>query len=196
MTDASDHELLQRIGAGDEVAFVTLYRRRQGNVYRFALRMCGAETVAEDVTQEVFLVLLREAARFDATRSQLTTWLLGIARNQVLKRLERERRWVALDTEDEDNDVAFEIDPHTALTQKLTVERVRQAVLALPPHYREAVVLCELHELSYAEAAEVLGCPIGTVRSRLNRGKALLSASLRAREAAALALSPTNPVLL
>jgi RNA polymerase sigma-70 factor (ECF subfamily) len=196
MTGEHDHELLQRICAGDETAFVTLYRRRQGNVYRFALRMCGSETVAEDVTQEVFLILLREAARFDATRSQLTTWLLGIARNQVLKRLERERRWVAFESEDDDNDVLFELDPHTTLTQKLTVERVRQAVLALPPHYREAVVLCELHEMSYAEAAEVLGCAVGTVRSRLHRGKALLSESLRAREAAALALSPTNPVLL
>jgi RNA polymerase sigma-70 factor, ECF subfamily len=192
MNGETDNELLQRISAGDESAFVTLYRRRQGNVYRFALRMCGSESVAEDVTQEVFLVLLREAARFDAKRSQLTTWLLGIARNQMLKRFERERRWVALP----DDDDAFECssDPHQALAEKLTVETVRQAVLALPPHFREVVVLCELHELSYAETAEVLGCPIGTVRSRLHRGKDLLSQTLGARASAnALTLPQTNP---
>ena len=204
MSEATDNELLQRLRQGDEAAFVALYRRRQGSVYRFALRMCGSASVAEDVTQEVFLILMREAARFDATRAQLTTWLLGIARNQVLKRLERERRWVALaDDETENNFAHHAPDPFAALSHKLTVETVRQAVLALPPPYREVVVLCELQEMTYAETAEVLGCAIGTVRSRLHRGKALLSGTLSAlasksgspREAAPLALSQTNHLL-
>ena len=179
MTGTTDYELLQRMKTGDEEAFVALYRRRQGNVYRFALRMCGSESIAEDVTQEVFMVLMREAEKFDARRAQLTTWLIGIARNQVLKQLERERRWVSLtnagNDDDEARDFVFQgADPLAAFAHKLTVEKVRQAVLTLPPHYREVVVLCEFQEMSYAETADVLGCAIGTVRSRLHRGKAIL----------------------
>ena len=181
MTGTTDYELLQRMKTGDEEAFVALYRRRQGSVYRFALRMCGSESIAEDVTQEVFMVLMREAEKFDARRAQLTTWLMGIARNQVLKQLERERRWVGFSDDDEATDFVFQgADPFAAFAHKLTVEKVRQAVLTLPPPYREVVVLCELQELSYAETADVLGCAIGTVRSRLHRGKALLCETLRA----------------
>ena len=196
MTGTTDYELLQQMKTGDEEAFVALYRRRQGSVYRFALRMCGSAAIAEDVTQEVFMVLMREAERFDARRAQLSTWLIGIARNQVLKHLERERRWVAFGDDDENDFVHGGPDPFNALSHKLTVETLRQAVLALPPHYREVVVLCELQEMSYAETAEVLGCAIGTVRSRLHRGKALLGESLRVREAAALAIPQVNPCLL
>ncbi len=178
MTGTTDYELLQQMKTGDEEAFVALYRRRQGSVYRFALRMCGSEAIAEDVTQEVFMVLMREAEKFDARRAQLTTWLMGIARNQVLKHLERERRWVGFSSDndgDDEMDFVFQgADPFAAFAHKLTVEKVRQAVLTLPPHYREVVVLCELQEMSYAETADVLGCAIGTVRSRLHRGKALL----------------------
>ncbi len=184
MTGTTDYELLQQMKTGDEEAFVALYRRRQASVYRFALRMCGSEAIAEDVTQEVFMVLMREAEKFDARRAQLTTWLMGIARNQVLKHLERERRWVAFSSDndgDDQMDFVFQgADPFAAFAHKLTVEKVRQAVLTLPPHYREVVVLCELQEMSYAETADVLGCAIGTVRSRLHRGKALLCETLRA----------------
>jgi RNA polymerase sigma-70 factor (ECF subfamily) len=180
MTGLTDYELLQRMKTGDEEAFVTLYRRRQGSVYRFALRMCGSESIAEDVTQEVFIVLMREAEKFDARRSQVTTWLMGIARNQVLKHFERERRWITIDDEDNETDFAYGgADPFAAFSHKLTVEKVRQAILTLPPRYREVVVLCELQEMSYQETADVLGCAIGTVRSRLHRGKALLSEALR-----------------
>jgi RNA polymerase sigma-70 factor, ECF subfamily len=183
MTGLTDYELLQRMKTGDEEAFVTLYRRRQGSVYRFALRMCGSEAIAEDVTQEVFIVLMREVEKFDARRAQVTTWLMGIARNQVLKHLERERRWVTIDDENDEKDFVFGgADPFAAFAHKLTVEKVRQAVLTLPPHYREVVVLCELNEMSYQETADVLGCAIGTVRSRLHRGKALLSEALRAND--------------
>jgi RNA polymerase sigma-70 factor, ECF subfamily len=201
MTGTTDYELLQRMKTGDEEAFVTLYRRRQGNVYRFALRMCGSETIAEDVTQEVFMVLMREAEKFDVRRAQLTTWLMGIARNQVLKHLERERRWVGFGDDEDEMDFVFQgADPFAAFAHKLTVEKVRQAVLTLPPHYREVVVLCELQELSYAETADVLGCAIGTVRSRLHRGKAILSETLRetepSRETSSLTLPQTTPCLL
>ncbi|MGB8510795.1 MAG: RNA polymerase sigma factor [Pyrinomonadaceae bacterium] len=176
-----DAELLRRIGAGDEDAFTTLYRRRQGGVYRFALQMSGSASVAEDVTQEVFLVVMRDAHGYDPTRGSLAAYLYGIARNHVLRSFERERHWVAL-AEDWDGAAGTSVhesliaqnDPLGDLTRGQLIERLHQAVLALPAHYREVVVLCELHELSYAETASALDCAVGTVRSRLHRARALL----------------------
>src|SRR6266542_6610022 len=86
----SDDELVTLLRAGDEIAFVTLYRRRQGGIYRFALRMSGSESIAEDVTQEVFMHLMRGNGNFDATRGSIQAYLFGIARNQVLRRIERD----------------------------------------------------------------------------------------------------------
>ncbi|HEY0099860.1 MAG TPA: RNA polymerase sigma factor [Pyrinomonadaceae bacterium] len=185
----SDEELLRLILAGDADAFTALYRRRQAGIYRFALQMCGSEGIAEDVTQEVFMTLVRrEAQIFDASRGTLAAYLYGIARNQVLRRLEKERHFVALVEETaEDGGAATATqhpattghDPLAELTRHELIEAVQQAVLALPAHYREVVVLCELHEMSYAEAAAALNCAVGTVRSRLHRARALLCERLR-----------------
>lgn len=184
-TTPTDEELLRRVMAGDEEAFVTLYRRRQGGVYRFALRMSGSESVAEDVTQEVFIALMRKPDLYDAGRGALSTWLYGIARNQVLRRISRDRPYVAMSDGEDDGDspvydcLVASDNPLSDLTRGEMIDSVRQAVLALPEHYREVVVLCELHEMNYAEAAQVIGCPIGTVRSRLNRARALLVEKLK-----------------
>jgi RNA polymerase sigma-70 factor, ECF subfamily len=178
----TDEELLRLALAGDEGAFTLLYRRRQGAVYRFAWQMCGSESVAEDVTQEVFMALVREGGRFDPARGALAAYLYGIARRQVLRRLAKERAFVELTSDEEsatDEHLIAAHDPLGELTRRETVEAVRQAVLALPAHYREVVVLCELHELSYAEAAEVLACALGTVRSRLARARMMLGERLR-----------------
>lgn len=182
----SDEELLRLIIAGDEDAFTALYRRRQGGVYRFALHMSGSESIAEDVTQEVFIVLMREAASYDAGRGSLSAYLYGIARNHVLRRLRRDRLYVPIagDPADAEEMIPEQLiagnDPLGDLTRSETIESVRQAVLALPPHYREVVVLCDLQEMSYVDAADVLGCALGTVRSRLHRARALLIDKLRA----------------
>lgn len=184
-TTSSDDELLRLMLAGDEDAFVTLYRRRQGGVYRFALQMSGSESVAEDVTQEVFMVLMREAERYNPERGSLTAYLYGIARNFVLRHLSKDRNSVQItdDCEDENRPLAHQLvsqdDPLGDLTRSETIVSVRQAVLNLPAHYREVVVLCDLHEMSYAEAAEALGCAVGTIRSRLHRARALLVDKLR-----------------
>ncbi|HEX5707422.1 MAG TPA: RNA polymerase sigma factor [Pyrinomonadaceae bacterium] len=180
----ADEELLRLALAGDEEAFTSLYRRRQGGVYRFALQMSGSETLAEDVTQEVFMVLMRDSGNFDPSRGALAAYLYGVARNLVLRAFHKERALVRFDDDEEtgaaEQSLVAHDDPLGDLTRSETVGRVRQAVLALPAHYREAVVLCELHEMSYAEAAEVLGCAVGTVRSRLHRGRAMLVERLRA----------------
>ncbi|MBI4876916.1 MAG: RNA polymerase sigma factor [Acidobacteria bacterium] len=178
----SDIEVYRRSQAGNESAFAALYRRFQGPVFRFALRMSGSESVAEEVTQEVFLFLLREPGRYRPEAGALGAFLIGVARNHLRRHLERRRRTVGLEEDVPAGDAGG---PGVEFERRNEVEVVRRAISALPAGYREVVVLCELGETSYEEAAAALGCPIGTVRSRLNRARALLRARLaRARERA------------
>ncbi len=184
-TQTSDHDLLRRIQDGDEGAFLQLYRRRQGAIYRFALHMSGSPQVAEDVTQDVFLAVMREPGRFVPERGSLAAYLYGIARNRVLHHLEQECLQLppAGGEGAEDRAALAPLvdspDPLDDLTRKEDIERLRQAVLALPTRYREVVVLCDLQELDYAQAAASLGCAVGTVRSRLHRARSLLLQKLR-----------------
>ena len=181
LTTVSDDDLLPRIAAGDQGAFGELYRRRRLDVYRFALHMSGAQATAEDVVQDVFVIVMREAGRFRQGRSRAVAWLCGIARNCARQRLERDRAFVALDDDSQasgNRGAAPDPDPAGDMTRAEDIERVRKAVLTLPMHYREAIVLCELQEMSYAEAAEAIGCAVGTVRSRVHRGRELLAEKL------------------
>ena len=197
LTTPSDNELLRLMVAGDESAFVTLYRRRQGGIYRFALQMSGSEAIAEDVTQEVFMVLMGEAKNYDPAKGSLSGYLYGIARNHVLRSLARDRSFVSIgEGYEEDGETAHrqlvaQDDPLSDLTRGEMIESVRQAVMALPAHYREVVVLCDLHEMSYVEAAQVLNCAVGTIRSRLHRARALLIEKLRATNEP----STTSPIV-
>src|SRR5258706_9821573 len=169
----SDEKLLGRMLEGDDEAFTALYRRRQGPVYRFALHMTGSAAIAEDVTQEVFLALIESGRRFDGSRGPLLSFLYGIARNRVLRRIEKERV-----TEPVREEYAGGEDLLDDLTRRETVEQGRRAVVSLPEAYREAVVLCDLENTSYEDAAAALECPVGTVRSRLSRGRAMLAQKL------------------
>ncbi len=155
---SSDRELLEEALGGVEDAFTALYRRRQGSVYRFALQMTGSVAVAEDVTQETFLALLMHGGRYDESRGTLAAFLIGIARNLVMRRLDRNSR------------IELEITEDCAGSED---------VLSLPPVFREAVVLCDLQDATYEEAASALACPVGTVRSRLSRARAMLARKLR-----------------
>jgi len=173
----TDQELLARLRNGDEQAFVALYKRRQGAIYRFALHMSGSASLAEDIAQEVFLTLLRNEWGFDPQRGTLSGYLFGIARKLVLRHLERSRPDIALEPETDESsnpELATGGDVLAELTHRESLEALRRAVITLPRRYREVVVLCDLEELDYADAATALGCPIGTVRSRLHRARALL----------------------
>jgi RNA polymerase sigma-70 factor (ECF subfamily) len=187
LEDAADLELLKRISDGEEAAFVALYRRWQGNVYRCALRISGKTPIAEDITQEVFLALMDGGSRFDPGRGSFAAYLFGITRNHVLRRVTRERIFAPFvdDGEEERTDSRDAVrqppDPLVDLTRKESVESLHQAIMTLPLRYREVVVWCELEELSYVEAARVIGCPAGTVRSRLHRARALLLNKLQDR---------------
>ena len=181
LDNATDETLLQRIAGGDREAMSELFRRRQQNVFRFALHLTGSAALADDVTQDVFVAVIRDAGRFEAGRSTVVAWLCGIARNFVRRRIAADRDVDPLE-EDAIEIAAIGVDPLGDLTQSERLEALRRAVLSLPLRYREAVVLCDLQEMSYDEAADALGCPVGTVRSRLHRGRALLSAKMQAEQ--------------
>ena len=193
----TDDTLLLRLKNGDEEAFLILYRRRQAGLFRFALNMSGSMPVAEDVTQEVFLALLREDCGYDPDRGTLSGYLFGIARKLVLRQLERGRSNVALDIDSEDfaqPELAIVDDPLLDLTRREGIDALRRAVQALPRRYREVVVLCDLEEVDYADAAVALGCPIGTVRSRLHRARGLLLEKLHQERNPRQALGTLKPV--
>lgn len=180
LTNLADDELLRLTGSGAEEAFTTLYQRRQAAVYRFALQMSGSSFIAEEVTQDVFMMLLRDSSSYDASRGTVASYLYGIARRLVWRRMAQSRSHFPLAVVEGEDSRTPE---HLARDE--AVRSLRRAILALPAGYREAVVLCDLHEMSYAEAAGVLGCAIGTVRSRLHRARALLAERLAARTASA-----------
>lgn len=180
--EAADEELLRRTAAGDADAFAALFERRQRDVYRFVLHMTGSAAVADDVTQDVFLAVLRDADRYQVGRSTVTAWLCGIARNMARQRFDRDRPLELVAGAGEADGPAIHPDPVSDIAQGERIETLRAAVLTLPVRYREAVVLCDLQELTYAEAADALGCSIGTVRSRLHRGRALLAGKMKVME--------------
>jgi RNA polymerase sigma-70 factor (ECF subfamily) len=167
---------------------VTLFHRYQRMVYRFARQMSGRPDTAEDVTQDVFIALMQHGDRFDPRLGALGTYLYGMARNLVLRRLRQRGPRVEIDVAslgaNPPRALVTETDPVDDLSRAERVAAMRRAILALPVHYREVVVLCELHGLSYEDAARIVACPIGTIRSRLSRAKQLLGETCRAREAA------------
>jgi RNA polymerase sigma-70 factor (ECF subfamily) len=157
--------------------------------------------VADDVVQDVFVAVIDDASGYQAGRSGVLPWLLGIARNHV-------RRWrhqrPVLPLPDDETQAGQELattpDPVVAISRQRHRIALRRALLELPLRYRETIVLCDLQELSYADAADALGCAIGTVRSRLHRGRALLARRLGDQEAgvtavAASAVRRTTPKL-
>lgn len=198
-----DGLLVRRMLAGDEESFALLYHRKHPAIYRFALHMCGNTAVAEDVTQEVFMTLIRDGARFDPTLGTLGGFLFGVARNHLRRRWDQERGSVPLPETAEEldsimlnhvggqngarngngNGVAAFPDHSDEMVSRENIGRVRQAIATLPENYREVVVLCEMDEMSYEDAAAVLECPIGTVRSRLHRAKSMLTEKLRETQA-------------
>ena len=184
----TDEDLLGRLRAGEESAFVALYRRRQGGIYRFACHMTGSPSVAEDVTQDVFLALIKSDCSFDPARGTLSGYLFGIARKLVLRHLDRSRAVVELEDQGGEGPtlvVPGTPDPLADLMHREGLENLRRAILTLPKRYREVVALCDLEEVDYVAAAAALDCPVGTVRSRLHRARALLLEKLLQKKDAA-----------
>jgi len=186
----TDDDLLRQMRTGRAEAFAALYRRHQGPVYRFALLRCGSGDTAADIVQECFMGLLGGRFAFDPLRGTLQHFLFGVARILILRHEAARRREAPLPEPAEDEDEAAEPvceagGPLSRLLADEAAEEVRRALARLAPHYRDAVILYELHDLSYLEIATVCQVDIGTVRSRLARGRAALAKHLRAHAGAA-----------
>jgi RNA polymerase sigma-70 factor (ECF subfamily) len=180
----SDQALVERTAAGDREAFAALYRRHQGAVYRFARLMTGSPSAAEDIVQEVFLVLMKDAARYEAERAALTTYLFGVARRVTRRRLLRERRFVDMSAGHGTSRWDATPDAGAALERRDALQQLRCAILSLPSRYREVVVLCDLQGVPYETAAASVGCAVGTIRSRLHRARRLLATKVRRADGA------------
>ncbi|MGZ5032607.1 MAG: RNA polymerase sigma factor [Usitatibacter sp.] len=178
----AEHALLARMKQGDEAAFVALYRRHKDAIYRFALLYSGSPACAADVTQDTFVHLMTQSGQYDPARGTVGAWLCGVARNMARKQAGvREDPTDPADLDDDTDPVEANVDRDSPLERVLrseAAEQVRAAVASIKPHYRDVLILCELAELSYAEAAQVCGIDIGTVRSRLSRARAQLAQRL------------------
>ena len=183
----TDENLLTAAARGDEAAFRLLYERHRTVVYRFAYRMLQSIEVAEEITHDCFLSLIKKPTRFDATRASLKTYLCAAARNQASKHLRRSDNEINLDeltTEPQTNEAW---NPLKQLIGAELATVVRQAIAELPPLQREAVLLFEYEELSLAEIALVVSADVGTVKSRLHRAREKLRQRLAPYVTGALA---------
>ena len=186
LTDpAHDLTLLTEMRNGSAVAFEQLYRRHQGPLYRFAVLRCGSAETAADIVQEIFLALLNNSLKFDPTRGVLQGFLFGVARNLLMKQHDAARRYprishTASADEPVDDIADSAAGPLERLLASEAAEGVRNALQQLAPHYRDVVILYEMHDLSYVEIAQICNIDIGTVRSRLSRARARLVELLQA----------------
>jgi RNA polymerase sigma-70 factor (ECF subfamily) len=176
---ANDHHLLTLAKRGDEAAFITLFHRHQAPLFRFVMHMCGSREIAEEVTQDIFLTLLSKETNYSDAIGDLQGFMIGMARNQLRKRLRRTRRTCNLD---EVPEAAATPEVLESISREQEFTALKVAILRLPPRYREVIVLCEIQGFDLARASEQLGCALGTVKSRLNRARTILRARLRARE--------------
>jgi RNA polymerase sigma-70 factor (ECF subfamily) len=181
---ADDASLVTRLRHGDAAAARELYERHGATLLRFGMAMSNSRQTSEDVVHDTFVELLRHPERFDPERGSVLAFLIGIARHRMARIARVSVRDAEVDPiaalEDE-NLLALE-DAADALDRAKGIERVRAAIADLPRVHREVVALCDLEELPYATVADILGCPIGTVRSRLSRARALLARRLETYE--------------
>jgi RNA polymerase sigma factor (sigma-70 family) len=180
----SDGDLLQRCREGDEVAWRELVARHTRRVFNLAYRFVGRVDEAEDLTQEIFVKVYQSLGRYRADEGAFTTWLSTVARNQAIdnyRRRREERLRRSHDPEVLDHMASGEEGPLRTLEREERARLVHRGLKALPPDLREPIVLCDLQGLPYEEAAAVLGIPLGTVKSRINRGRIELAKRLLGR---------------
>jgi len=163
--------------AGNEAAFTALYRRHRATVYRFVWLLTGSAAQAADITQDVFIELLNGSSGYDAARGSLAAYLCGVARFRAYRTMDTRMQTVddfeAFAEAHEGIDAPVLPDDH--LERRRSLDTLYDAIRRLPPIFRDVLILVELQEMSYADAASVAGIELGTVRSRLSRAKAKLT---------------------
>jgi RNA polymerase sigma-70 factor, ECF subfamily len=181
-----DTECMARLAAGDITALRHLYERHGRALLRFSAAMCRSRQAAEDLVHDTFVALLREPLRFDPSLGSAYAYLCGVLRHRVSRHYRQEKRWVALDTggvaDATAEDAPGALDPIDNIARSEITAAFRRAMLELPLPHREIIALCDLEELPYTTVANILGCPVGTVRSRLHRARALLTIRLASLE--------------
>ncbi len=184
--NGDDSEYMSRLAGGDAGALRHLYERHGRALLRFSAAMCHSRQVAEDLVHDTFVALLREPFSFDPALGSVYGYLCGVLRHRVSRHFRQEKRWVALDSEDESSEPRSEAQgPAEEIARSEVTAAFRRAMLELPLQHREIIALCDLEELPYATVATILGVPVGTVRSRLHRARALLSIRLVSMEVVA-----------
>jgi RNA polymerase sigma-70 factor (ECF subfamily) len=171
-------ELLLRASHGDEAAFLVLYERHRTPVFRFACRLLGSAPLAEDVTHDCFVSVMRKPELFQPELASLRTYLCAAARNLAFKQLKRRGLEMTVEDPPEPLPTNATPEPLQRVMDGEVAEHVRQAVELLPPLQREAVILFEYHEMSLAEIALVAETDVGTIKSRLHRARQRLKRAL------------------
>lgn len=185
-----DVSLIEALAGGDAEAARELYRRHCHPILRFALAMTASRAAAEDIVHDTFVELLQRPGNYDPARGSLRAFLYGIARHRIARSV---RAGVIAPPDggpDEDAPgrlaagkpaelAASAVTPEDQAEHSQDIERLRAAISALPLLYREVIAWCDLEEVPYATVADILDCPIGTVRSRLHRARGLLALAFR-----------------
>lgn len=185
MEKLSDRQVLQK-AATDQGYLSVLVRRYRTPLYNFVYRFVGDRETAEDIVQETFLRCMRHSHQYPAIE-QVSTWLYTIAGNLAKTELRRRKRWHWIPigpSEDEERTAFYEpVDGERLPGELADTNQVQDAVVAaihqLPDEFREAVLLRDLNGLSYEDIAKIICCPVGTVKSRVNRGRLRLQKTLR-----------------
>lgn len=183
MNNRDDSDCMARLAAGDSTALRHLYERHGRALLRFSLAMCRSRQSAEDLVHDTFVALLHQPTKFDPSQGSVFGYLCGVLRHRVSRHFRQQRRWIALDTEESAELPAQDAkNPIDEIARSEANAAFRRAILELPLQHREVIALCDLEELPYATVAGILDCPVGTVRSRLHRARALLTIRLASLE--------------
>ncbi len=179
----SDGDMVRRCRAGDSLAWEEIVHSFSRRVYNLAYRFTGRHEQAEDLTQEVFVRVYRSLDQYDPQAGDLANWLMRLARNLVIDDYRRRTRTPA-DLGDDIGQHEYRLESHQDLPDR-GVERseraqqVHAAIARLSPDLRECVVLRDIEELTYQEIVDILKIPVGTVKSRINRGRIELARIMR-----------------
>jgi RNA polymerase sigma-70 factor (ECF subfamily) len=177
-TIGDDAEYVAQLVAGDGNALRPLYERHGRALLRFSAAMCRSRQSAEDLVHDTFVELMREPGNFDPAQGSVFAYLCGVLRHRISRHYRQQKRWVTLVDESVAEPVHDSNGPADEIARTELTAAFRQAMLELPLPHREVIALCDLEELPYTTVASILDCPVGTVRSRLHRARALLTIRL------------------
>lgn len=182
--EQSDIDVLAEVSAGDIDAYGKIVRRYQGRLYNFVFRFVSDRETAEDIVQETFLRAFRKREEYRAI-ANFSTWLFTIAGNLAKSELRRRKRWRLFSLHrDDDSDTGMELPdesmrPDKVAESSLVDVQIQDAIASLPDNYRQVILLRDVEGMSYQEISEIVRCPVGTVKSRVNRARLKLQQKLK-----------------